>query len=71
MKHRIKVVQVLRVEKSTVVEVDAGSIAEAIEAISSGEIDLPSASDDPGNVWLLEHSSLMNEEYSSVHSEEY
>jgi len=63
MKHKVKVTQVLRVEKSTVIEVEADSMEDAIEAISSGEIDLPSASDDVGNVWIVDHSSLENEEY--------
>lgn len=63
MKHKVKVTQVLRVEKSTVIEVEADSMEDAIEAISSGEIDLPSASDDMGNVWIVDHSSLENEEY--------
>lgn len=66
MKHKVKVTQVLRVEKSTVIEVEADSMEDAIEAISSGEIDLPSASDDIGNVWFVEHSSLENEEYVSA-----
>lgn len=63
MKHKVKVTQVLRVEKSTVIEVEADSMEDAIESISSGEIDLPSASDDVGNVWIVDHSSLQNEEY--------
>lgn len=63
MKHKVKVTQVLRIEKSTVVEVEADSMEDAIEAISSGEVDLPSASNDVGNIWLVEHSSLENEEY--------
>lgn len=63
MKYKVKVTQVLRVEKSTVIEVEADSMEDAIEAISSGEIDLPSASDDMGNVWTVDHSSLENEEY--------
>ncbi|MDF0491478.1 hypothetical protein PX699_16875 [Sphingobium sp. H39-3-25] len=63
MKHRIKVVQVLRVEKSTIVEVDADSVTDAIEAIGLGKVDLPSASDDIGNVWAVECESLENEEY--------
>lgn len=56
-------VQVLRVEKSTVVEIDADSVEDANEAISSGEVGLPSASDDVGNVWAVERESLENEEY--------
>lgn len=64
MKYNVKITQVLRVEKSTVIEVDADSMEDAIEAISSGDIDLPSASDDPGNVWVVEHSNLENEEYA-------
>lgn len=63
MKHKVKVTQVLRVVKSTIMEIDADSMEDAIEAISSGEIDLPSASDDMGNVWTVDHSSLENEEY--------
>jgi len=63
MKHKVKVTQVLRVVKSTIMEIDADSMEDAIEAISSGEIDLPSASDDLGNVWVVDRSSLENEEY--------
>lgn len=63
MKHKVKVTQILRVEKSTVIAVEADSMEDAIEAISSGEVDLPSASDDTGNVWSVERSSLENEEY--------
>lgn len=63
MKQQVKVVQTLRVEKSTVIEVEADSIEDAIEAISSGEVDLPSASDDIGNVWVVENSTLENEAY--------
>lgn len=63
MKQRVKVTQVLRVEKSTVVEIEAETMEDAIEAVSSGEIDLPSASDDVGNLWTVEGSSLENEEY--------
>ena len=63
MKQRIKVVQVLRLEKSMIIEIDADSVEDAIEAISSGEVDLPSASDDVGNHWAVERDSLENEEY--------
>lgn len=63
MKHRVKVVQVLRVAKSTIIEVDAESVTDAIEAIGLGEVDLPSASDDVGNVWVVEYETLENEEY--------
>lgn len=63
MKHKVKVTQVLRVEKSTVIDVEAETMEDAIEAVSSGEIDLPSATDDLGHVWTVEHSSLENEEY--------
>ncbi|WP_454798675.1 hypothetical protein [Novosphingobium lindaniclasticum] len=63
MKHKVKVTQVLRVVKSTIMEIDADSMEDAIEAISSGEIDLPSASDDVGNVWVVDRSSLENKEY--------
>ncbi len=66
MMQRVKVVQALRVEKFTVVEVDADSVEDAIEAINSGEVDLPSASDDVGNVWAVEHESLESEEYFPV-----
>lgn len=48
MRHKVKVAQVLRVEKPTVIAVEA---------------DLPSASDDTGKVWLVERNSLENEEY--------
>jgi hypothetical protein len=57
------VVQALPVEKVTVVEVYAESVENAIEAISSGAVDLTSASDDVGNVWAVEHESLESEDY--------
>jgi hypothetical protein len=63
MKHRVKVTQVLRVEKSTIIEIEANSIENAIEAISLGEIDLPTASHDPDSVWIVESSSVQNEAY--------
>lgn len=63
MKQQVKVVQTLRVEKSTVIEVEADSMEDAIEAIGTGEVDLPSSSDDLGNVWVVERSTLENEEY--------
>jgi len=63
MKHKVKVTQVFRVKKSTVIEVEADSMEDAIEAVSSGEVDLPSASDDVDNVWLVEHTRLDDEEY--------
>lgn len=63
MKHKVKVTQVLRVETSTVIEIEAENVDDAIEAISNGEVDLPSASDD---VWVVEHSSLLDEDYLPV-----
>ncbi|MGD9713231.1 MAG: hypothetical protein AB7V46_14330 [Thermomicrobiales bacterium] len=62
MKQRVKIVQVFRVEKSTVVEIDADNIEDAIEAISSGEVDLPSATNDIGSIWIVENSTLENED---------
>ncbi|KKW92499.1 hypothetical protein [Sphingobium chungbukense] len=63
MLFRITVTQTLRVEKSTVIEVEAISFDEAVEAISTGEIDLPSASDDIGKRWWVDRSSLEDEAY--------
>lgn len=66
MLHHIKITQVFRVEKSTVIAVEAASLTDAIEAISSGEVDLPSASDDVGNVWIVERYSLEDEDYRTA-----
>lgn len=66
MKQRVKIVQVFRVEKSTVVEVDADNIGDAIEAISSSEVDVPSASNDIASIWTVENSTLENEDYFPV-----
>lgn len=63
MKYQVKVTQLFRVEKSTTIEVEANSIEDAIEAVSNGEVDLPSASDDPGSIWTVERVTLENEEY--------
>ncbi|SEK02170.1 hypothetical protein SAMN05518849_12829 [Sphingobium sp. AP50] len=66
MKHAIKVTQVLRVEKWTIITVEADTLAAAIEAVHTGEIDLPSAADDLGNVWCMESCSLEHEDYRSA-----
>jgi hypothetical protein len=63
MEHKVKVTQVLRVTKTTILDVEADSLIDAIEAVSNGEVDLPSASDGVGNVWVIEQSSLENEVY--------
>lgn len=63
MKHKVKMIQVLRVETSTIIEVEAETVEDAIEAIQTGEIDLPSASDDLRHCWTVDRSSLENEEY--------
>jgi len=63
MKHRVKVLQVLRIETSTIVDVDAASVEDAIEAISSGEVDLPSAASVAAGVWSVESARVENEEY--------
>lgn len=66
MRHRIMVTQILRVEKQIVLEVDAPSVADAIEAIDSGEVDIPSAADDIANLWTVARSSLEHEDYRAV-----
>jgi len=66
MDYKVKVTQVLRVETSTVLVVEADSLDDAIAAIASGAIDLPAASDDFDTVWVVDRSSLENEDYSSA-----
>lgn len=63
MKHKVKVTQVLRIERSTVIEIEADSIEDAIEAIGLGEIDLPPAGNDASGVWVIELSTLESEDY--------
>jgi hypothetical protein len=62
----IKVTQVLRVEKSTLISVEADSAPAAIALLACGEIDIPSADDDVGNIWRMERCSLEHEDYWPV-----
>lgn len=68
MQHMIKVTQVLRVEKSTLISVEADSAPAAIAMLACGEIDIPFADDDVGNSWRMERCSLEHEEYWPVGS---
>lgn len=58
MKHRIKVNQICKVTRTTVIEVEAESLQEARELVMNGEIDLPNADD---AVWEA-HWDLVSEE---------
>lgn len=58
MKHRIRVIQVYRLEREAVIEVEATSAFEAAELVGLGEVDLPPYRDP---VWK-ESRSLENEE---------
>jgi len=42
-------------------EIDADTPEDAIKRIANGEVNLPTASDDPRGVWTLEHSVIENE----------
>lgn len=55
-KHEIWVTQVLRVERHTVVEVEADSADDAIEAVSNGDGDLPDDSR-----WEIDREELESE----------
>ena len=58
MKHKIRVIQVYRVEREAVIEIEASSAHEAVELADIGEVDLPSYDD---RVWK-ESRTLENEE---------
>jgi hypothetical protein len=57
----VKITQVLRIQKSTVVTVEAQDEADLAAMIEEGSLDVPCADDDTFAVWSIEHSSLENE----------
>jgi hypothetical protein len=57
----VKITQVLRVQKSTIICVEAEDEADLAAMIDEGSIDVPCADDDTFDVWTTDHASLENE----------
>lgn len=57
----VKITQVLRVQKSTIVCVEAEDETDFDPMIDEGSIDVPCADDDTFDVWTIDHSSLEHE----------